>query len=197
MGVEDLEQIEFRSRGELRKWLAKNHPSADKFWLVMYKKHVPDFYIPYGDVVEELLCFGWIDGRTRRLDDDRTMLLVAPRKSGSTWSAPNKQRVEALNEAGMMQPAGQAKIDEAKQDGSWEFLDDIDNLVIPDDLAAALAKNKRATKYFDAFSNSSKKIILYWIKTAKRDATRQKRISETVRLAAKNIKAATPAAYGQ
>ena len=96
-----------------------------------------------------------------------------------------------------MQPAGQAKIDEAKQDGSWEFLDDIDNLVIPDDLAAALAKNKRATKYFDAFSNSSKKIILYWIKTAKRDATRQKRISETVRLAAKNIKAATPAAYGQ
>ena len=85
--LQDFPRIEFPSRAALRKWLRTNHESADTFWLVTYKKHVTGKHLPYDHVVEELLCFGWVDARTNRLDDDRSMLLVAPRKPGSTWSA--------------------------------------------------------------------------------------------------------------
>lgn len=193
----DLPQREFRSREALRRWLEANHATADSFWLVTYKKHVKTYYIPYGDTVEELLCYGWIDGRTRRVDDDRTMLLVARRKAGSTWSAPNKKRVAHLIERGLMTHAGQEKIDAAKKDGSWSYLDDIDKLIVPEDLATALSANKRASRNFEAFNASAKKIILFWIKSAKRASTRHQRIRETVRLAAKNLKAAHPEARGQ
>ena len=188
---------EFLSRREIRDWLSANHATADTFWLVTFKKHVTDRYIPSGDIVEELLCYGWIDGRTRRLDDDRTMLLVARRKPGSTWSAPNKERVVRLEKSGLMTSAGRDKIDAAKGDGSWSFLDDIDKLFIPDDLDRALHSNEAAQRAFDAFNDSAKKVILLWIKTAKRPETRDQRISETVRLAAKGIKAAHPEARGQ
>ena len=190
-------KIEFRSRDELRRWLDANHATADSFWLVTYKRHVLEYYLPYDHVVKELLCYGWIDARTRRVDDDRTMFLVAPRKIGSTWSASNKKRVAELAKAGIMTPAGQEKVDTAKKDGSWVFMDDIEKLVVPPDLARALTKNKRARHNFEAFTASAKKVILLWIKTAKRDATRAKRVSETVRLAAKNLKAAHPEAHGQ
>ena len=175
----------------------RNLALAEPFWLVTYKKHVKNRYVPYGDVVEELLSFGWVDSRTRRVDDDRTMLLVSPRKPGSTWSAANKKRVAKLTRAGLMMPAGQQKIDAAKKDGSWTYLDDIENLVVPDDLAAALARDDRAMSNFEAFNASSKKVILMWLKTAKRAETREKRVRETVRLAAKNVKAAHPEARGQ
>lgn len=192
----DIPKREFRSRKELRDWLSANHESATTFWLVSFKKHVDKHYVPYGEIVEELLCFGWIDTRTRRLDEDRTMLLVAPRKPGSTWSASNKERVARLSEAGLVAPAGQAKIDNAIEDGSWSYLDDIENLVIPGDLAQAFKKNKTAQRNFDAFNDSAKKVILLWIKTAKRESTRLKRVRETVRLAAKGLKAAHPESQG-
>ncbi len=162
-----------------------------------FKKHVGEYYVPYGEVVEELLCYGWVDSRTRRVDDDRTMLLVSPRKPGSTWSASNKRRVADLEKRGLMTPAGHAKIESAREDGSWYFLDDIENLIEPDDLARALDKNQRARQNFDSFSPSARKVILLWIKTAKRGETRARRINETVRLATKNVKAAHPEAKGQ
>ena len=127
----------------------------------------------------------------------RTMLLVSPRKGGSSWSASNKKRVAGLVRQGLMTRAGQELIDAAKKDGSWHFLDDIEKLIEPADLTKALDTNKRARKYFDAFNASARKVILLWIKTAKRDDTRAKRISETVRLAAKNVKAAHPEAKGR
>jgi uncharacterized protein YdeI (YjbR/CyaY-like superfamily) len=190
MAISDLEKVEVRSRAELRKWLEANHESADSCWLVTYKKHVADHYLSYGTIVDELLCFGWIDSRTRRVDDDRTMLLIAPRKTGSTWSRVNKRKVASLEKAGRMTDAGREKIEAARQDGSWEFLDDVEALIEPDDLAAALDGNSKARKHFDAFNASAKKVILLWIKTAKREATRKKRIRKTVKLAARNIKAA-------
>ena len=195
-GLEDLPRREFCSRQELRDWLESNHADADTFWLVSFKKHVTDRYVPYDDIVEELLCYGWIDGRTRRLDEDRTMLLVAPRKPGSTWSAVNKKRILNLEKTGLMTPAGRGKIEDAKRDGSWTFLDDIENLVIPEDLSSALKANKVAHTEFEAFNRSAKKVILLWIKTAKRSDTRARRVSETVRLAAKGLKAAHPEAQG-
>ena len=193
----DFPKRVFSSRQELRDWLDANHDTAGTFWLVSFKKHIEDRHVPYGDIVEELLCYGWIDGRTRRLDDDRMMLLVAKRKPGSTWSASNKKRVARLEKAGLMTPAGRDKIDAAKRDGSWSFLDEIENLEIPDDLGRALKKNRTAQRNFDAFNASAKKVILLWIKTARRSETRAKRVSETVRLAAKGLKAAHPEARGQ
>ena len=95
-----------------------------------------------------------------------------------------------------MQPAGQAKIDAARKDGSWTFLDEVEKLVVPDDLARALARNRKAKCNFEAFNKAAKKIILLWIKTAKREETRAGRVSETVRLAEKNLKAAHPEARG-
>ena len=114
----DAPKLEFRSREAIRAWLEKNHATSGPFWLVTCKKHVKDRYVPYGDIVEELLCFGWVDSRTRRVDDDRAMLLVAPRNPGSTWSAANKKRVARLAKEGLITPAGQEKIDAAKKDGS-------------------------------------------------------------------------------
>ena len=194
--LQDFPRIEFPSRAALHNWLRTHHETADTFWLVTCKKHVTGKHVPYDQVVEELLCFGWVDARTNRLDDDRTMLLVAPRKPGSTWSESNKKRVRRLAGAGLMQPAGQAKIDAARKDGSWTFLDDVEKLVVPDDLARALARNRKAKNNFDAFNSSAKKVILLWIKTAKREETRAGRVSETVRLAEKNLKAAHPEARG-
>lgn len=193
----DLPRIEFRSRGALRRWLEDNHDTADSFWLVTFKKHVAEYYLPYDAVVEELLCFGWIDARTNRVDEDRTMLLVAPRKPRSTWSAANKKRIRALTQAGLMMPAGQAKVDAARKDGSWGFLDDVESLQVPPDLMQAFTSDARARRNYDAFNASAKKVILLWIKSAKQPETRARRIRETVRLAAKNIKAAHPEARGQ
>ena len=195
--LSDSPRIEFRSRQAIRDWLAENHATADPFWLVTYKKHVQAHHVPYGDVVEELLCYGWIDSRTRRVDDDRTMLLVSPRKPGSTWSASNKKRVAKLIEHGLMTPAGQQKIESARKDGSWTFLDDVEKLIAPADLEEALAQNRRAKENFDAFNGTARRVILLWIKTAKRAETRSQRIRDTVRLAAMNIKAAHPEARGK
>lgn len=125
------------------------------------------------------------------------MLLVSPRKSGSTWSASNKARLDRLRKAKLLTPRAEALIAAAKEDGSWTFLDDIERLIVPEDLADALTKNRRAKENFDAFNSAAKKVILLWIKTAKRPQTRERRVREVVRLAAKNIKAAHPEAQGQ
>ena len=120
------------------------------------------------------------------------MLYVCPRRPKSPWSRVNKRHIEALLAADLMHPAGLRQIEQAKADGSWSVYDEVEDLIIPPDLAAALADNPAAQANFAAFSDSSTKGILWWIKSAKRPATRQKRIAETVRLAADNIKANHP-----
>jgi uncharacterized protein YdeI (YjbR/CyaY-like superfamily) len=144
----------------------------------------------YSEAVEEALCFGWIDSRPGTLDTERYRLYVAPRKPGSVWSKLNKQRIRKLVKEGRMTSAGLVKIEAARKDGSWNTLDEIDRLVMPADLLEQLSANEDAKRNFEGFSTSSKKIILFWIASAKREETRQKRIEETVRLAAQNIKAA-------
>jgi len=179
-----------KSRAEWRKWLAANHASSKGIWLVLIKKGAGMAGIRYSDAVEEALCFGWIDSRPGTLDKERYRLYVAPRKPGSVWSKLNKQRIRKLVKEGRMTSAGLVKIEAARKDGSWNTLDEIDRLVMPADLLEQLSANEDAKRNFESFSTSSKKIILFWIASAKRDETRQKRIEETVRLAAQNIKAA-------
>ncbi len=189
ISMKQFEQVEVTSREQWRIWLTNNHTQTDSIWLVTYKKHTGGRYLPYDAIVEEALCFGWIDSLPRKLDADRTMLLLSPRRPKSPWSKLNKDRVSKMLKQDLMTSAGQEKIDQAKADGSWSFLDDVEALIIPDDLVAALEANSQAKTYFEAFSPSSKKGILQWIKSAKQAATREKRIKKTVELAAQNVKA--------
>ena len=110
--------------------------------------------ISYEESVEQALCFGWVDSKGRSLDAERTMLWFAPRKRGSGWARTNKERIERLTAAGLMAPAGHAVIEAAKADGSWTLLDDVENLVVPDDLAAAFAAHPPAREHWDAFPRS-------------------------------------------
>lgn len=177
------------SRAEWRAWLEQNHTQAEGVWLVSYKQATGKPRVAYDESVEEALCFGWVDSKGNKLDDERTMLYFAPRKAGSGWSRPNKQRVERLIAAGLMAPAGLAKIDAARRDGSWTRLDDVEDLVVPPDLAQALAAFPPAAQNFEAFPRSARRGILEWIVNARTAPTRAKRIDETARLAAENKRA--------
>ena len=139
--------------------------------------------LTYDDAVEEALCFGWIDSTVNRLDADRFKQLMTPRKPGGTWSRSNKERVTRLIAQGLMTPAGLAAIEAAKANGSWTLLDDVEDLIVPPDLAAALEEVPAAAAYVAGLSDSLKRQLLYRIASAKRPETRAKRIAETVRAA--------------
>lgn len=172
-----------------RSWLKLHHTRKEGVWLITFKKDSGKPRLDYDAAVEEALCWGWVDSLPRKLDEERTMLWFAPRKKGTGWSLPNKKRVEKMSATGRMQPAGLAKIEAAKTDGSWAKLDDVEALVIPEDLAKALAQFPMATTHFEAFPRSVKRGILEWIINAKKPETRAKRVDETAGLAAENKRA--------
>lgn len=176
-------------RGEWREWLERNHARGEGVWLVTYRKATGKPRVEYDEAVEEALCFGWVDSRPGKLDDERSMLWFAPRKPGSGWSRPNKERVERLLAAGLMAPAGLARVEAAKRDGSWTALDAVENLEVPPDLEAALAALPEARRHWDAFPRSAKRGILEWIASARKPETRAKRVEETAQLAAENRRA--------
>lgn len=176
-------------RADWRRWLQANHRRAQGVWATTYKKHTGLPMPGYDALVEEALCFGWIDSKPRALDAARTMLWFTPRKPGSGWSAPNKLRVERMLAEQRMAPAGLAAVEAAQRDGSWTALDAVEALDIPPDLAAALATFPNATAHFQAFPRSAKRGILEWIAQAKRADTRAKRITETATLAERNLRA--------
>ena len=186
--LDQYPEVEITSRAQWRRWLEKNHAASKGIWLVTHKKAQGKKHVPYADVVEEALCFGWVDGQARSLDDDRSQLLLTPRKPKSTWSAINKKRVAMLMAEGKMMPAGKEKIEIAKANGSWETLELSDALAEPEDLKTAFAKNEAARKAWDAFPPSARKATLEWIYAAKRGETRAARVTETVRLSALNIR---------
>ena len=171
-----MTEVEVKSRAELRAWLAENHTRTEGVWLVVYKKHT-DHYLPWGDAVSELLCWGWVDSVTRKVDADRSSYRIAPRNPKSAWSAVNKAKVEEARAAGMMTPAGEALIAAAQDNGMWVFLDDVERLERPDDLTVALGD---LGSVWDNYPKSVKRGTLEWIKTAKTEATRRKRIEDVV-----------------
>lgn len=177
------------SIAEWRLWLEAHHERKQGVWLVIYKKATGKARVDYEEAVAEALCFGWIDSKGNKLDEERSLLWFAPRKAKSGWSRPNKERIERMLAAGKMTPAGLAKIEAAKADGSWAAFDAIENLEIPADLAEALAAYPNATTNFDAFPRSVKRGILEWISTAKRVETRANRILEAAQSAEQNARA--------
>lgn len=176
----ELERVEVASREAWRAWLSAHHTQAESVWAVTYKKGHPS-YLPYVAFVEELLCFGWIDGQAQTLDAERTMRLCAPRRRGSGWSGVNKAHIERLMAAGLMAPPGLARIEEAKASGDWTLLDDASALVLPDDLRAALQAAPGAEALWEALPASTRRATLEWLALAKRPETRARRVDETAR----------------
>lgn len=178
-----------KNRKEWRSWLQKNHATLQNVWLVMYKKDSGKPTVTYEEVVEEALCFGWIDSVSNRRDEESRLLYISTRKPKIGWSALNKGRIEKLLKENKIMPAGIQKIETAKNDGSWSLLDKVEALEIPPALKEALGKNKKALAHFTRFPASVKKQLFLWVESAKTEGTRLKRITEIVTLAEKNTRA--------
>ena len=182
--------LEVPDRETLRAYLGKHHESQAGVWLAIAKKNGKVAAPTYDEAVEEALCFGWIDSTARRLDEDRYLIRLTPRRPGSIWSHPNKLRVEALVGAGLMTPAGMAAVERARADGSWDILDTVDSLVLPPELDDALnAAGVRAD--FEALPASRRKQLLYSILSAKRPQTRANRIASIIEEARTDAEART------
>ncbi len=189
---DSFEQFYPKDRNAWRNWLNQNHKKFPGIWLVFYKAGTSKPRLPYDDMVEEALCFGWIDSLPRKLDDERSMLMFTPRKPKSVWSQLNKTRIEKLINDKLMMPAGAASIAIAKQNDSWDTLTASDTAAatnqLPDDLNKLFSKNKKAKENFQQFSFSIRKQFLAWIDSAKRPETRTQRLKQTMLMAAANRK---------
>ncbi len=186
MDKKDIETYYPNSRTDWRKWLKKNHHLKQSVWLVYYRVSTKIPSLSWSEAVDEALCFGWIDSTKRTIDNERYMQYFSKRKPKSNWSKINKEKVGQLIENNLMTKAGIESIEIAKDNGSWILLDDVENLVVPDDLKIALSKNNNSKVFFESQSKSNKKILLHWIVSAKRIETRNKRIGEIARSAAIN-----------
>lgn len=182
-------EVQVASRQQWRDWLRDNAPDTAGCWVVTWRKGNGQPVVSYDELVEEALCVGWVDSRPRKVDEHRTALLMTPRKSGSGWSRPNKERIARLTSAGLMRPSGQAVVDAARADGSWELLDAVEDLHEPRELSAALDAEPAARAAWDGFPRSAKRGILEWIAQAKMPTTRDKRIRETAEHAARGERA--------
>ncbi len=187
--VAQPEQVYAEDRQAWRAWLQGHHDKEKNAWLIIYHKKSKTPSIAYNEAVEEALCFGWIDSKPNKRDDESYLLFFAKRNPKSNWSRLNRERAERMLEQGRMTQAGLEMIETAKQNGTWTALETVQDSVIPPDLEQAFQGSEAAWENFSAFPPSSKRIILEWILNAKRPQTRQKRIDETVELAAQNIKA--------
>jgi uncharacterized protein YdeI (YjbR/CyaY-like superfamily) len=184
--LDDAERITVDSPADWGAWLAANHERTDGVWLVRWTGSSGRDIAAFRDYTKESLRFGWIDATARKADDPhRTMVWCAPRRPRSGWSELNKRMIAELEAEGRMEPAGRAAIAKAEADGSWTLLDDAEQGIVPDDLAAALAARPGSREAFDAFPWSARRAALGWLATAKRDATRQRRITEIAEAAAR------------
>ncbi len=184
--LDDAPLVFADDRATWRAWLEANHATTDGAWLVTWRRSSGRIGLDYETAVEEALCFGWVDSTGGRFDDERGKLYFARRKPRSGWAASNKVRVERLIAEGRMTPAGLAAIERARANGSWEVLDAVERLEVPEDLAAALARTPQAGPNFAAFASSVRKQLLGWVATAVRPETRAARIAKVAEAAARN-----------
>jgi uncharacterized protein YdeI (YjbR/CyaY-like superfamily) len=171
-----------------RAWLAEHGTARREIWLIFLKRHVPEPCVTYDEAVEEALCFGWIDGILKRIDDRSHAVRFTPRKPRSIWSPSNQKRVARMIREGRMTPAGLALVEEAKRDGMWDAASPERLDATPDDLAAALDADATAATAWSAWAPSHRHQYVYWVLDAKRPETRARRIAEVVRRAAANVK---------
>ncbi len=170
--------------GAWRAWLHAHHGAARGVWVCSWRSASGRQPVPYPDLVEEALCFGWIDSTVNVLDDDRGLQLMTPRKAKSSWTRLNKRRVAELEATGRMTEAGRRAVAAAKANGWWDLFDSVEDLVEPDDLAAPLDAVPTARRAWDAFPPSARKQMLGWVVSAAKPETRAGRIAKIVAEAA-------------
>lgn len=166
-----------------REWLASNHLECSGIWLI-YNKKIKGKELPglsWSEAVDTALCFGWIDSKKLPIDEKQFMQFFSKRKPKSGWSRINKEKVKHLIDLGLMTDVGLKTIDAARRDGSWNALDVVEKLIIPEDLALMLTEHSRCEVFFSSLSNSVKKSIFYWLLSAKREETRNRRLAEIIR----------------
>jgi uncharacterized protein YdeI (YjbR/CyaY-like superfamily) len=180
----DIESICPATPKEWRAWLQKNHDKKDAVWLVFYKMKTGKRSISWSEAVDQALCFGWVDSIAKPIDDEQYKQYFGKRKPKSVWSKINKEKIERLLADGSIAEAGMKSVAIAKENGSWNILDEVEELIIPKDLEKEFRSKKGSKAFFQSLSKSVRKAMLQWITMAKRPETRQKRISEIAELAA-------------
>jgi len=186
--MKDVEDYCPHNKKDWRKWLELNHNYKEAVWLIFYKKKSPNYNLSWSESVDEALCFGWIDSTKKTIDSEKYKQYFSKRKAKSNWSKINKDKVKTLIDQGLMQNEGYKSIEFAKENGSWTILDGVEALEIPEDLKSEFANYKGSMEFFDSLSKSVKKGLLYWVISAKRKETRQKRIFQIVENASRNLK---------
>ncbi|WP_407484803.1 YdeI/OmpD-associated family protein [Elizabethkingia miricola] len=177
-----------KSQTDWRQWLKKNHQSKQSVWLIFHtkKSNVPS--LSWSDAVDEALCFGWIDSTRKKINNISFMQFFSKRKLKSNWSKINKEKVQQLIDSKRMTKQGYESVEIAKQNGYWTILDEIEEVIIPEDLEIAFKKYNGSKDYFLSLSKSTRKVILSWIILVGKQETRQKRIEEVVESATLNLK---------
>ncbi len=168
------------SKEEWRQWLEKHHATSEVVWLIYHRKNSGIPSLTWSEAVDEALCFGWIDSTKKTIDNVRYKQMFTKRKPKSNWSKINKGKVAKLLDENRMMPSGLKSVEIAKENGSWNYLDDVEALVVPKDLLQKLNENKKADAFYKSLSQSKQKGVLYWLHSAKRAATREKRLSEII-----------------
>jgi uncharacterized protein YdeI (YjbR/CyaY-like superfamily) len=183
------EPLRFASARAFEAWLRKNHASSDGVWLLIAKAGAEEPTVTYPQAVEIALCYGWIDGQKKGLDEKHWLQRFTPRRARSLWSKANREKAEALITSGRMQPSGLAEIDRAKADGRWQAAyDGARTAVVPPDLQAALDARPEAQSFFAQLDGANRYAVLWRIQTAKRPETRSKRIESLVEMLARGEK---------
>lgn len=186
--MDTKQEFYFKTDEEWRSWLSKNYNTSKGIYLILYKVDNPEPSMRWEEAVKVALCYGWIDSTVKSLGNGKRRQYFCPRNTKSVWSALNKKYIKELINDGLMHESGLEIIEIGKQNGSWTALDDVENLVVPEDLQIEFDKNKTAFNNYLNFAPSYRKSYLYWLNQAKREATRQKRIDEIIMLCEQNLK---------
>jgi uncharacterized protein YdeI (YjbR/CyaY-like superfamily) len=189
LSKEIIDELYVANRNEWREWLQANYDTAKSAWLIFFKKHSGRPSVSYDESVEEAICFGWIDGVVRRLDDERCAQKFMPRRANSRWSESNKKRAQKMIDEGRMTEAGLARVKEAKESGEW-YKTPVNRreLVVPEFILKALSKNKKALMNFSNLANSYKRQYVAWVSSAKKEETQKRRLSEVMSVLEQNKK---------
>lgn len=185
---EAIPELYFKRDKDWRHWLQENHSTSNGIYLIFYKVDHEEDSMRWEEAVKVALCFGWIDSTVKSLGNGKRRQYFTPRNEKSVWSALNKRYIADLLSNDLIHQSGLNTIDLAQQNGSWTALDDVEKGIIPEDLQSEFTKNPTAFNNYQNFAPSYRKSYLYWLNQAKREATRQKRITEIIQLCTHNIK---------
>ncbi|MFD2586964.1 YdeI family protein [Croceitalea marina] len=184
----EKQELYFKNDKEFKQWLQKNYSLSEGIYLIFYKISHEMPSMRWEEAVRVALCYGWIDSTVKSLGNGKRKQYFCPRKPKSVWSKVNKNHLKELEKAGLIHESGYNAIKIAKDNGSWEALDDVENGVIPSDLQQAFEQNRKALENYQNYTQGQRKSYLYWLNQAKREETRQKRITEIISLCEKGVK---------